>query len=155
MADNTNDVVVENAVEVKTRKSPDLKAKVVEFTLDKEMRLADLVQKGYQRKEVEYLFASMEAEELGIYEAGRLGRGCSAKFTCNDGFPEKYTITVQVRRLRQEYQGKSVAVVVAPVESVIMPAQDSFLINDSVEAQNDAAPVVIEEVQPIEITEQQ
>jgi len=153
MADNTNDTnVVE---EVKTRRSPDQKAKVVEFTITKEMRLADLVKDGYQRKEVEHLFTVMEAEGIGEYQAGHLGRGCSAKFICGENFPEKYTITVQVRRLRQDYTGKP-APVAAPVEaSVIMPAAESWLANDGAVAQNDAAPVVAEDIKPAEITDNQ
>ena len=149
---DTNIIVTENA-EVKARKSPDLKAKVIEFTLAKEMRLADVVAVGYQRKEVEYLFAAMEADGLGVYEAGRLGRGCSARFICNDGFPEKYTITVQVRRLRTEYVGKPV-VVVAPVEaSVIMPAQESWLASNETEALVEVAPVVAADAVQPEVTE--
>ena len=117
-------------VETKTRKSPDLKDKVVVFTLTKEMRLADLAQSkknpnGYQRKEVELLFTKLAEEGVGVYEKGHLGRGCSAKFVCGDTFPETYTITTQVRRLRNDYTGKPAA---AKPESVIMAAEESVLL---------------------------
>lgn len=135
---NDND----NAVVVKVRKSPDLKDKKLIFKLQKEIRLADLVKKdGYQRTEVEALFAELEANGLGEYIPGSLGRGKSAKFVCNDGFPENYEITVQVRRLRKEYAGKPQIVEAAPppapapadapVESVIMPAEQSVLCADA------------------------
>lgn len=145
MADNNvvEGVVVEGAVaganaEARTRRSPDLKDKVIEFNLSKEMRLADLVEAGYQRREVEALFVALEEAGMGVFEAGRLGRGCSAKFTCNDGFPQKYTITMQVRRLRQDYIGKPV-VEEKPAESVIMNASDSWLANDGAAQSNDTA----------------
>lgn len=152
MAENNNVAVVEEA---KTRKSPELKNKVVEFAITKVMRLADLVDAGYQRKEVEHLFAAMENDGLGVYELGHLGRGCSAKFICGETFPESYTITVQVRRLRQNYTGKP-APIEAPAEnSVIMPAQESWLANADAVVENDAAPVVVEDIKPAEIIDNQ
>lgn len=137
------DIIVDNEAQIvkQTRRSPDLKDKTIEFSLTKEMRLADLVEKGYQRKEVEALFQTMQENGLGVYEKGRLGRGCSGKFICNDGFPEKCTIVMQVRRLRQNYIGKP-QVEVANEPSVIFGANASFLTQNEAAPSNNIEPVI-------------
>ena len=142
MATETTTTVV---TETKTRKVPDMKDKPVVFMLSQEMRLADLVgnkdREGYQRSEVEQLFAELEGMGLGHREAGSLGRGNSAKFVCTaEEIPESHTITVQVRRLRANYFGKP-----EQADSVVMNAADSVLASSQAAPADAEVPVIVPE----------
>lgn len=141
MADNDNVTMNVTNEEHTTRKSPDIKFKLVQFTLTKEMRLADLVSEGYQRKEVEQLFVELQDSGLGIFQKGKLGRGQSGKFIGNDDLAGTIIIKTQVRRLRNNYFGKPIQVAetvqpIAVIEtpSVVMPAEDSWVTNQDIHA---------------------
>ena len=111
------------STEKSTRRTPDLKDKPVEFFLTKEMNMSSLLEEGYQRKEITQLFTELSADGFGNFDKGSLGRGNSAKFVCFDGFPIKYTIKMQVRRLRNDYIGKPQVVVEEPkVSMLVAPA---------------------------------
>lgn len=138
---DTDNTVVAPVVADKPRKSPDLKAKSVIFTLTKEMRLADLTEAGYQRKEVLQLFGELQSAGWGVFTEGRLGRGCSAKFDCNDDAPATHTIVTMVRRLRKDYVGR-VAVADAVVPATVVVAEGTVILADDEEDPIDELPVI-------------
>jgi hypothetical protein len=78
------------------------KEKNIEFSLSKEMKMPDLLKKGYNRKEIITLFESLEKEGLGQYVKGKRGRGNPATFIANDDCPEKAIIAIKVFRERRE-----------------------------------------------------
>ena len=92
------------------------KDKVVVFELTDKMALPVLVQKGYQRVEVEALFEELEKAGYGLWNHGRRGRtGASTFEAFYDGFsprmPATFTMTFKVKRLHGNYTGRPQSVV--------------------------------------------
>ena len=82
------------------------KEKLVDFSLSKFMKMPDLIKKGFQRKEIIALFETLEAEGMGIYTRGSIGKGKCSSFDFMVDPPEKRRMTFYVDRLHTEYAGK-------------------------------------------------
>lgn len=80
------------------------KEKVVEFKLDKEMKISDMINKGYRRKEVITLFEHLEELKLGEYIRGTRGASNPTKFIANERCPDSFSITFKVFRFRKNSQ---------------------------------------------------
>jgi len=78
-----------------------VKDKLVKFELDKEMKMPDLLKKGYRRNEIVTLFELLESQNFGVYTKGKRGRNSPTMFLANDRCPDVYEITFKVYRLRK------------------------------------------------------
>jgi len=82
------------------------KEKIVVFSLEKEMSMPLMLNKGYRREEIISLFKQLEDLLFGMYIPGKRGRSNPAKFYANDKCPEEYTMTFKVFRNRKTRQEK-------------------------------------------------
>jgi len=82
------------------------KERIIEFKLEKEMMISDLINKGYRRKEVIALFEHLEELGFGNYIRGTRGLGNPTRFTANERCPDSFSITFKVFRNRNSKQLK-------------------------------------------------
>ncbi|MFZ4768628.1 MAG: hypothetical protein ACOYLO_00510 [Ferruginibacter sp.] len=82
------------------------KDKIISFALSKEMSMPEMLKIGYARQEIDKLFEKLEESGFGIYQKGKLGRNGAAKFVSNEKCPDKFAVTIKVKRLSSDYIGK-------------------------------------------------
>jgi hypothetical protein len=82
------------------------KEKVVEFKLEKEMKISDMIKKGYRRNEVITLFEDLEELGFGEYIRGTRGIGNPTRFIINEKCPDSFSITFKVFRFRKTKKEK-------------------------------------------------
>jgi len=91
---------------VKRTRNEVAKEKVINFKLEKEMKISDMIKKGYRRKEVITLFEHLEELGFGEYVRGTRGVGNPTRFTTNEKCPDSFSITFHVFRNRKTKQEK-------------------------------------------------
>lgn len=74
---------------------------IIKFDVVGVLTMPGMLKLGHQRPHITALFEELHKKGLGVYEPGKRGPGCYAKFTPNENCPKQYQLVVEAKSHRR------------------------------------------------------